>query len=119
MNATVRKMSKIVDELMIFFFNIGSKNVQMDMRALEDGCELTLTSHYQPEMQRKIESLKRFLVVENKTKDAAMEELFWELAGVNSQAPESQLPLVGQMLDRASVEVEGDTVKLVLFKKKI
>ena len=30
-------MTKVIDELIVFFFSVGSDGVQMDLRKLEDG----------------------------------------------------------------------------------
>lgn len=37
MEATARKMTKVIDELIVFFFSVGSDGVRMDLRKLEDG----------------------------------------------------------------------------------
>ena len=40
MNATIKKMTRIMDELTYFFFSVGSQGIQINLLRLENGCEL-------------------------------------------------------------------------------
>ena len=42
MNATARKMTKVIDELIVFFISAGSDGVCMDLEKQQDGYELSL-----------------------------------------------------------------------------
>ena len=37
MNATARKMTKVIDELIVFFISAGSDGVRMDLEKQQDG----------------------------------------------------------------------------------
>ena len=48
MNATIKKMTRIMDELTYFFFSVGSQGIQINLLRLENGCELHFSSGYSP-----------------------------------------------------------------------
>lgn len=115
MNTTRRKMSRVADELFSYFFNnIGSIDVKLEMRQLEDGYELCLYSPYPPSARKEVVDLERFL--NPAERNEGMEEYYWELAG-GGTGQDSQLMLIGQMLDRAEVTITETDVRLVVFKQ--
>ncbi len=120
MNATIKKMTRIMDELTYFFFSVGSQGIQIELRRLEDGCELHFSSGYSPEERIRVNDLERFLQVEESQRDQSLEEFFWQLAGSNrnGDGQDSELHLIGQMIDRASVQINDERVDLVLFKHR-
>ncbi len=118
MNATARKMSKIADELINFFFAIGSKGVKMNLEDTGEGYLLTLSSQYDPQEQKRVNDLQKFLVVSKQERDKGLEEFFWELAGMNPEGDDSELHLIGHMLDKVDVNIWQDHVELALYKKK-
>lgn len=116
MEATARKMTKVIDELIVFFFSVGSDGVQMDLRKLEDGYELSLKSRYDPAESKKVNDLDRFL--NQAEKNEGLEEFFWQLAGVSGLGQDSELHLIGQMVDCRRLEIGPDMVELTLFKRR-
>ena len=116
MEATARKMTKVIDELIVFFFSVGSDGVRMDLRKLEDGYELSLKSRYDPAESKKVNDLDRFL--NQAEKNEGLEEFFWQLAGVSGLGQDSELHLIGQMVDCRRLEIGPDTVELTLFKRR-
>ena len=114
--ATARKMTKVIDELIVFFFSVGSDGVRMDLRKLEDGYELSLKSRYDPAESKKVNDLDRFL--NQAEKNEGLEEFFWQLAGVSGLGQDSELHLIGQMVDCRRLEIGADTVELTLFKRR-
>ena len=112
---TLKKMSKIVDELVCFFFSAGSHDVKMDLKRVEDGFELTLRSDFDPAEKKRIDDLDRFLNVTEKNE--GLEEFFWQLAGVNAGGDDSEIHLVGQMVDCRKLEIRDSEVEMVLYKK--
>lgn len=115
MNSTARKMSKIIDELVCFFFSIGSADVKMDLKRGETGYRLFLESGYDPANRKQVNDLDRFLNVTEKNE--GLEEFFWQLAGVSGLGQDSELHLIGQMVDEVKLEISDDYVRLELFKK--
>lgn len=115
MNTTRIKISKIADELFTFFFSAGSQSVDISIQKCPDGYELRLFSGYSPEHRKKIQDLNRFLNVQEK--NVGLEETYWELAGMSTLGQDSELHLIGQMIDRAEVTITETDVRLVLFKQ--
>lgn len=115
MNTTRQKITKIVDELITFFFNVGSDEVKIDIKKCSGGYELSLQSGYLPSERKTLEDLNRFLKTEEKNQ--GLEEFFWELAGASSLGQSSELHLVGQMIDSAEVLIDESIVRLKIYKK--
>ena len=110
MNATIKKMTRIMDELTYFFFSVGSQGIQINLLRLENGCELHFSSGYSPSERARVNDLERFLQVEESERDQSLEEFFWQLAGSNRNGggQDSELHLIGQMIDRASVQITDE-----------
>lgn len=115
MKTIAKKMSKIIDELVCFFFSIGSDGIKMDLEKQSDGYTLYLKSNFLPEAQKQVHDLQKFLNIPER--DEGMEEFFWQLAGVSSLGQDSELALLGHMIDHADIKVDGTTVEVTIFKK--
>ncbi|MEM1484940.1 hypothetical protein V6615_08670 [Oscillospiraceae bacterium PP1C4] len=115
MDATAKKMSKIIDELFFFFFSVGSDDIKLDVKKKKEGYELQLESNYDPSQYKKVADLDKFLNVTKKNE--GLEEFFWQLAGVSTLGQDSELHLIGQMIDRVKLDIRENMVKMVLFKK--
>ena len=117
MNTIAKKMSKIIDELVCFFFSIGSDGIEMNLKKQSEGYTLYLKSNYSPDAdaQKQVHDLYKFLNITERNE--GMEEFFWQLAGVSSLGQDSELSLIGHMIDHADIQVDGNTVELTIFKK--
>lgn len=101
MNATARKMTKVIDELIVFFISAGSDGVRMNLEKQQDGYELSLESNYDPAQRNE-----------------GLEEFFWQLAGVSGLGQDTELHLIGQMVECRKLEIRDDSVSLVLYKAR-
>ena len=109
-----RKTAKIIDELTMFFFALGAKNIKSMIEMLEDEALISFQSDYDPAYADKLNSLDKYL---NGQKNDGMEDVYWELAGCGDPGESSQLLLIGMMIDKAEIEVGEKEVKLKLYKK--
>ena len=116
MNATGRKMTKVIDELIVFFSSAGSDGVRMNLEKQQDGYELSLESNYDPAQRKKIDDLDRFF--NNAQRNEGLEEFFWQLAGVSGLGQDTELHLIGQMVECRKLEIRDDSVSLVLYKAR-
>ena len=116
MELTARKMTKIIDELVVFFFRVGSTGINMNLKRMEDGYVLTLKTDYDPAQRKQVEDLKKFFTAIEKNE--GLEEFFWQLAGVSATGNDSEIHLIGQMVEVMKLEVTDDTVEMALYKKK-
>lgn len=109
-----RKISKIVEELTVYFLAIGADNIQSGIEIRQNQAVIYLQANYSPEYGERLESMEKYL---NEQKNDGIEGIYWELAGSGDPGESSQLLLVGMMIDRAEIERLEGQVKLTLYKK--
>lgn len=113
MHMARRKMSHIIDELYTAFFYAGGKDVELHLIREEKGLRLQVAGDYALENQHMMESMADLLQPE--VRNPALVEAYWELAGGDQYTSDSELNLVGQMLDSASVELRDGKVVMDLY----
>ncbi len=109
-----KKTAKIVEELTMFFFAIGAVQINSRIEKKDGEAVITFQSDYDPVYKDKLQHLDQYL---NGQKNHGMEGVYWELAGCGDPGETNQLLLIGMMTDRADIEINGQTVKLTLYKK--
>ena len=110
-----KKVTKIVEELTIFFFSIGANKMTSGIELLEDGIvKIRFRSNYRPEYKESIETLEEWL---GEPKNEGFEDIYWELAGSGDPGESSQLLLISMMIDRYELERFDNEVELFLYKK--
>ena len=119
MSIANQKMSKIVDGLFsYFFYNIGSTDIKLELKRKDDGFELSIYSTYPPSARKEVLDLERFLNPPDR--NGGIEDLYWGLVGGSfngGSGGDSELPLIGQMIDNATVKINEADVNLIIFKK--
>lgn len=108
-----RRMSHVIDELYTALFRLGGKEVDMQLRREETGLRLLLRGDFPPESRRQVERMAEML--QPAVRNCALVEAYWELAGGDQYTSDSELSLVGQMLDEARVDVGEGEVKMDLY----
>ena len=108
-----KKITKIVEELTIFFFTLGADKITSGIERVGRGAKITFRSNYLSEVEYGIESLEKCL---NEPKNEGIEDIYWELAGTGDPGESSQLLLVGMMVDRYELKRFENEVELVLYK---
>lgn len=111
-----RKVSKIVEELTIFFFSVGATKMTSGIEYDGTAAKITFTSNFEPENREKVSNLEKYF---NEPKNAGMEDIYWELAGTGDPGEPGELLLLGMMVDRAEVNIGKDTAELKLYKELI
>ena len=113
MSHNEKKLANIIEELTMFFFSVGAKDIRSGIH-VDDGCAvIEFTSDYQTEYGEKLDSLVKYF---NEPKNEALEDFYWELTGTGDPGESSQLLMVGMMIDKAEVEIGEDRVVLKLYK---
>lgn len=115
MKSTVRKMQKIIDELVFFFFSVGTEGIKLDLQHTDDGYRLICDSGYKKEERDRIRDLDKFLNVTER--NDGLEEFYWQVAGVSASDNDSEIHLIGQMVDDVKLEIGENSVHLELYKK--
>lgn len=110
-----KKVAKIIEELTIFFFAIGAEEIHSGIKRVDaHHVEIDFESDFDPDYADKLDRMSQYL---NEEKNEGMEDIYWELAGSGDPGETSQLLLVGMMTDKADVSIEGNVVKLKLYKE--
>ena len=108
-----RKMSHVIDEIYTALLRTGGGEVQLRIIREEEGLRLLAAGDFSPENQHRIQRMAELLQPVVRT--PALVEEFWELAGGDQYTSESELALVGQIIDQAAVTVEDTRVEMDLF----
>jgi len=108
-----RRMSHVIDELYTALFRAGGREVDIRLVKEEDGLRLFVKGDFTPEHHRDMERMAEMLQPE--VRDMGMVEAFWELAGGDQYTSDSELALVGQIIDGAKVSVGENTVEMELY----
>ena len=108
-----KKVTKIIEELTIYFFTMGAKKVESSIELEEDWATIRFHADYDSSQRVHVEKLHTYL---NEPKNEAMEDFYWELAGAGDPGEGSQLILVGMMIDKAEINIGESEVSLVLYK---
>ena len=108
-----KKITKIIEELTLFFFSVGADRIRSGINKDGNEIKITMQAKYDSEYKGNLHSLEEYL---NEPKNEAMEDYYWELAGSGDPGESNQLLLVGMMIDKAEVTIENNQVSLVLYK---
>lgn len=108
-----RKMGHIIDELYTALLHYGSEEVSLRILRQKDGLKLLVDGDFNPDYREKILRMGKLLNPE--VRSPAMVEMYWELAGEDLYTSDSELSLVGQMADEASLAIDGEKVHIELL----
>lgn len=108
-----RRMSHVIDELYTAMLRAGGKEVDLRLSKEEDGLRLFVKGDYAPEHRHEMDRMAQMLQPE--VRDMGLVEAFWELAGGDQYTSDSELALVGQIIDSAKVTVGEGTVEMELY----
>ena len=108
-----RRMNHVISELSHVLLQAGSREIHMDLIREDNGLRLRLEGVYEEENQTKMEHMA--LLLQPKFRDPALVETYWELTGEDQYTEESEMSLVGQMVDESAVRLENGRVWIELF----
>ena len=105
-----RKMCRVIDELYTLLLRSGGEAVDLHIRREREGLQLLAEGDFAPEHRCEMEHLAEIL--QPAVRNVALVEEFWELAGGDQYTSDSELALVGQMVDEARVQVGEAQVRI-------
>lgn len=108
-----RKMSRVIDEIYTSLLHCGSEDVQLRIVREAQGLRLFVQADFVPAHRDDVERMGELLHPD--VRSDAMVEMYWELAGEDQYTSDSELSLVGQMVDEAALVIEGEKVNIELF----
>ena len=108
-----RRMSHVIDEMYTALFRAGGREVDMCLVKEEDGLRLFVKGDYSAEHRHEMERMSEML--QPKVRDMGMVEAYWELAGGDQYTSDSELTLVGQIIDGAKVTLGESNVEIEIY----
>ncbi|MCK8817221.1 universal stress protein, partial [Natroniella sulfidigena] len=106
----LKKSNKLVSELMSFYFELGIKEVQVDVEHKPDEVITCIQGQKEDLSSDKVDELDDFL---NTARVTQVEEYYWELVGESNRSTE--LSLIGMITDKAEIEYEDDILKVKIY----
>jgi hypothetical protein len=108
-----QRIAKIINEMTLFFYSMGATNISTNIRTEDDETVITLESDFKGDQKKNIEKLVKCMKI---PKQEGMEEYFWGLTGECNI--DTELSVVGMMTDRTEMEIKGDQIRMILYRKK-
>lgn len=114
MKSQRKRISKIVDELILYLFSMGATDISVNIQEREEDFKVYIKGNCLEVEAKKFERLKKALKT---PKQEEVEEYYWELAG-NADGG-TELSLVGMMIDKAEVNWNAGQLDITLFRSKM
>ena len=110
-----KKISRMIDELVTFFFGVGGKQMQISLEETSASYIIDFKSDFAPDQKAQLEHLDRIF---SSARTDELEENYWELAGLGDMCEDSELYMLGMMTDEAEIQIEKASAHLVLTRYK-
>ena len=108
-----RKMSHVIDEIYTALLRTGGNEVQLRIVREPEGLRLLAVGDFAAENRHHVERMAELLQPAVRT--PALVEEFWELAGGDQYTSDSEIALVGQIIDQAEITVGEGQVEMNLY----
>ena len=108
-----RRMNRVMNELSCALLIAGGKDIDLHLTREEEGLRLRLEGDFLPEHQQTMERMAKLL--QPAVRDPALAETYGELMGEEHYSGESEIALVGHILDESRVVVEPGKVKMDVY----
>nr|WP_312576761.1 hypothetical protein [Sedimentibacter sp.] len=113
MKYEIQKISKIVEEIIDFFYSHSTKKVNISIEETKDSFIIEVQSDHIICSNDNANQLKDLLNVQRQRE---MEEYYWQLAGNDLDGDEYNL--VGMMVDESYVDFKNPSLKVKLVRYK-
>lgn len=113
MKETKKKLSRIIDEILVFCYSVGATDISFNMKEKIDRYDIFIRSDFLPEQRRRIEKLEKNISAD---RQPSIEESYWMLTGESDLTDEIQFHLIGSMVDIAEVTIEENCFVLFLSR---
>lgn len=108
------RITRIVEELMNYFFSLGATNLYVNINEEEKRYKIFFKCNCGSCAEEKIDEVSKLLKC---GKNEEMEEYYWALTGECDS--DSELSLIGMMIDESEVNyLPGDGVEITLYRYK-
>ncbi|MFW5873149.1 MAG: hypothetical protein ACOCVD_00560 [Bacillota bacterium] len=111
-----KKAVKIISELMTYFFDQNAKDIEIKFHSDDVGkekeYEIIIEGFIENISNEELTKLRESL---NTSREAQVEEYYWELAGEGNNSRE--MSLVGMLVDNSVVEYKDNYLKITLWRQ--
>lgn len=114
MKHEIKKISKIVDELMTFCFQNEATDMTIAVKERADYFKIKMIVDNIAFSDERVVHLEEYL---NGGRQLEIEEYYWELAGECDL--DTELCLVGMMVDKAEVSHTDNSLSIILYRNKV
>ena len=111
-----KKLTKIVEELTIYFFSLGASKVKTEIEKEEGEVKIVFRANYLPEYESDIQAIEDYFNTEQR--NGGMEDIYWELAGTSEPGESNQMLLLAMMIDEYKMYRFENEVELHLYRKR-
>ncbi len=101
---------KIISEIMAFYMSNGAKDVDINLKLEDNYVTICLSSAINPLEQEYLNEIIEHL---NTPRQHELESYYWQLSGEDE---DSDLSMVGIMIDEVQYKYEGDRLTLTLTR---
>lgn len=113
MKHEIKKISKILDEIITFAFHHGTDKMNISIENNSEYFKIQIDVDNVDYTDKKVKQLKQLL---STPRQPECEEYYWELTGECDT--DTELSLVGIMTDIAEVNFKGDSLNITLYRYK-
>lgn len=111
-----KKIAKMVEEFIVLARKVDAKDINIHVNEDAENIFIKCDFDFDYQYIKKIERLEQRLNPIDKNEGFG--GMYWELVGESSPELNVQLSLIGQMIDHADVDIQGNVVHLLLTKSK-
>ena len=113
MNRDIKKISKILDEIITFAFLHGTDKMNISIENQDELYKIHIEANNLDCTDRRVQQLSQLL---DTPRQPEVEEYYWELTGECDT--DTELCLVGIMVDKAEVKFNGNALTITLYRYK-
>ena len=114
MKDNARKITKIMDELVYYLLRYQCENIRVEIGKEAPFYQMMITGDFDEVHRDKILDIEKML--EKGSRDKSIEAEFWELMGLNSASFDSELQLIGMMVDESVIEIQENSFRITIRK---
>ncbi|WP_317855313.1 hypothetical protein [Chakrabartyella piscis] len=109
-----KKMLIILEELMKLFMKLGATNIAVNFDMEEEQCTIRIKGNYEGKSARYFQEIAKCL---NCGRNEEVEECYWSISGSSEINQDSELYIVGSMLDQCTLNFSETELEIVGYRK--
>lgn len=113
MKFKIEKNIKIINELIAYFYKLGTIDVHIDLSSDADNSYFNIYGQVESISKNELDSLASIL---NTPRQHEVEQYYWNLGGECEF--DSELTLVGMMINSAKVSYIDETLKISIIREE-